>query len=170
MAKLLLVRQDTGPITSEDRSYVAAFLRRVSGLGEKGQKQVERFLYGLLDLEPGEMVEVETRKERVGWFHRKHMAFESAVFDAQEVIPDFDQFRDWLKIGAGHCDYYAGANGMVAIPRSISYAKLEEDEMREFDDNCVRFLRERGCETLWPGLRRVQQVNAIEQILQAFNK
>jgi hypothetical protein len=37
-----------------------------------------------MKLEPGEIVEIRTHQERIGWYHRKHMALEQRVFEAQE--------------------------------------------------------------------------------------
>lgn len=166
-----LVRQDTGPVRPEARGAVARFLEHVQGLGEANKRRFERFLHSLLDLEPGETVELSTRKPRSAWFHRKHMALESQLFDAQEVFADFAQFRDWLKIGGGLCDYFPGADGrLVAIPKSIAWDKLEEDDFRAFDEAMCAFLRAHGCAVLWPGLRPAAQREAMERLLQAFDK
>lgn len=70
------------------------------------------------------------------------MAIEQAIFDGQERFSDFNQFRNWLKIGAGHVDWMPGAKGgIVPLPKSISYADLEEDEMREVHEAMMAFLR-----------------------------
>lgn len=169
--KLTLVRQDTGATPPDAaRSALRVLLQYVNGMGEQGRRQVERFMYGLLDLEPGELVNVTTEKRRVGWRHRKHMALESALFDAQGVFENFEQFRHWLKVGAGLCDYFPGVSGMVAVPRSISFAEMEEDDFVQFDEDMKAFLRGRGCEALWPMASRRQQVQNIERILTAFER
>lgn len=165
-----LVRKDTGPVPAAVRACVAQLLEHVDGLGGPNAGKFGRFLYGLLDLEAGEICELSTRKPRVAWFHRKHMALESALFDAQEVFEHFDQFRDWLKIGAGLCDYFPGINGMVAVPRSIAWDKMEEDDFRVFERDMLHFLRGRGCGVLWPGMRPAAQIRALEDILVAFNR
>lgn len=168
--EVILVRHDNQNMPTAARGAVAVLVQYVGGLGAANARRWERFLYGLLDLEPGETVTVRTLKPRVGWFHRKHMALEQALFEAQEVFEDFAQFRDWLKIGGGLCDYFPGARGLVAVPRSIAWDKMEEDEFREFDDNLKAFLRAHGCAVLWPRLRPAAQLQAVERILSAFER
>lgn len=71
---------------------------------------------GLLSsLEPGEFAIIEFVIPRSSPYHRRHMAIESAVFNAQERFDDFEQFRVWLKVGAGWVDWCAGPKG-GAVP------------------------------------------------------
>ena len=173
MTDITLVRQQAEPIAPADADAARRVLfGMVDGLGERGKKQWRRFIAGLIRLEPGEMVEIKTHKERSGPFHRFHMALETRVFEAQERIAEFEDFRLWLKLGAGHVTWMPGPRGgVVPVPKSISYAKLEDDAMREFHDAAVAFLRtEHAAKYLWPKLPAAQRGEAIEAVLMEFDR
>jgi hypothetical protein len=173
MADITLVRQEDIEITAAEKEAARrVFFGVVDGLGERGRKQWRRFWNGLMRLEPGEMVLIKTRKPRSGPFHRRHMKIEQTLFEAQERFDSFEQFRNWLKTGAGHCDWIPGPRGAVMpVPRSIAYDQLEDDEMREFHDASVAFLREdHACKVLWPHLPTTARIEMIEGILSNFGE
>jgi hypothetical protein len=174
MADITLVRQHQAEIPESDAEVARRVLFGiVDGLGERGRKQWRRFVNGLMRLEPGEMVLIRTNKPRCGPFHRRHMAMEQQVFEAQERFEEFDPgFRDWLKVGAGHVDWYPGPKGgVIPVPKSIAYDKLEEDAMREFHEACVAFLRtEHAARTLYPHLRSDFGMEAVERVLGSFGE
>ena len=173
MSDITLVRQQRTQIDPKHAAIAREFFfGQIDGLGEKGRKQWRRFVNGLLKLEPGEMVEIKTHKARVGLHHRRHMLLESRVFEAQERITAFDDFRLWLKLGAGHVTWMAGPKGgVVPVPRSISYSALEEGEMQELHDRMVEFLRsDHAGKYLWPHLTVAQRIDAIESVLQELHE
>jgi hypothetical protein len=173
MADITLVRQDPQPIDPKDAEVARRVLfGQIDGLGERGRKQWRRLINGILKLEPGEMVDIKTHKARSGPFHRRHMVMETQLFEAQERFEQFKQFRDWLKIGAGHCDWYPGPKGgVIAVPKSIEYAQLEDGDMREFHDNAVAFVRtEHATKTLWRHLSPIARIEMIETILSGFGE
>ncbi len=133
------------PIQMTDAAKQAAQFALENGLrgiDEKNHASWKRFIRKLFSLEQGEIVEVGTKVPRCGVFHRLHMAIEQAVFNAQDRFSSFDMFRNWLKIGSGHVEWVPGAKGgIVPLPKSISYADLSEDDMREFHRNMLVFLR-----------------------------
>jgi hypothetical protein len=100
------------------------------------------------------------------------MAMEQRVFEAQERITDFEQFRLWVKLGAGHVDWMAGPRGgVVPVPKSISYSKLDEDAMREFHEKVVEFLRsEHAIKYLWPKLPDANRDAAMHNLLSEFDE
>ena len=173
MPEIVLVRQEAAQITEQD----AAVARRVifgivDGLGNKGRKQWRRLWNRIMGLEPGEMMEISTVQPRLGWFHRRHMALEQAVFESQERFEDFESFRTWLKVGAQFVDWFPGPKGgVIPVPRSISYAKLEQGAMEQFHGAAVDFLRtEHAGRTLWKHLNQRQRIEMIEGILGGFNE
>ncbi len=171
MSDISLVRQPGIVVTEAEKAAARKVLfGHVDGLGEQGQKQWRRLWNGLLKLEPGEIVEIRTHRERVGWFHRKHMVLETRVFEAQEKFENFEAFRTWLKVGAGFVDWYPGPKGgVIPVPRSISYAKLEQGEMEQVHIDMVAFLRtEHAAKTLWPKMPVAQRAGAIEAVLSNF--
>jgi hypothetical protein len=174
MADITLVRQHDMQLPEEDKAAARRVLFGfVDGLGERGKKQWRRFFNGLLRLEPGEMVEIKTRKPRSGPFHRRHMKMEQVLFENQEKFQIFDPvFRDWLKVGAGHVVWCPGPRGGVfPVPLSIDYDTLEDDQMREFHDKVVDFVRtDYACKTLWPHLSPTARIEKIEGILSNFGE
>lgn len=143
MSKTLILRDRSIEVTDAEREVTTRVLQTgLRGVDDKNDKRWRRFLRQVFSLEHGEIAEVATRIPRSGPFHRFHMAIEQAVFDAQERFSDFKQFRNWLKIGAGHVDWVPGAKGgIVPLPKSIGYAELEEGEMREVHEAMMAFLR-----------------------------
>jgi len=176
MAEITLLRQDK-KISDEQRAELRAALeviyRYVDGLGEAGKKQWRRFWNAVLKLEIGELVTIRTHKQRVGVYHRRQMLLESRVFEAQERFDNFDPgFRDWLKVGAGHVDWYPGPKGAVMpVPKSIAYDAMEQTEFEAYHQAAVDFLRtEHAIKTLWPKLPPLQRHDAIEAVLGDFRE
>ncbi len=158
-------------LSEEDKAALRRLVTTiVCGLGEANQRAWLRLWARMWRMEPGEVQTIWTHKERLGWFHRKHMALETRVFEGQERFESFESFRDWLKIGAGHVEWHAGPRGgIVPIPKSISYARLGQDEMEEFHAAAVAFLRtERAAKWLWPRMPAAQRQGAMDAILGAF--
>lgn len=173
MAEITLVRQQPVDIPEADRAAARNVLFGiVDGLGEPARKQWRRFVNRLMKLEPGEIVEIRTHQERIGWYHRKHMALEQRVFEAQEKFDSFDQFRVWLKVGAGYVDWLPGPKGgVIPVPRSISYARLEQVDMEKVHADIVAFLRtEHAGRTLWKHLSEAQRIENIEFLLGSFGE
>ncbi|OWT69231.1 MULTISPECIES: DUF1367 family protein [unclassified Achromobacter] len=173
MADITLVRQQQAEIAEADREAARrAIFGVVDGLGDQGRKQWRRLWNSIFRLEPGEMLEIRTHKERLGWYHRKHMALESKVFEAQERFKDFDAFRDWLKVGAGHVNWYPGPKGgVIPVPKPISYARLEQTDMEEFHAKAVEFLRQPyAIKTLWPAAPAHLAAAMIEDVLGKFGE
>lgn len=173
MSEITLVRQSPVEIPEADRDTARRVLfGLVDGLGEKGRSQWRRFVNGLMRMEPGEMVTIQTNKQRTGWYHRKHMALEQAVFESQEKFEEFESFRTWLKVGSGYVDWHPGPKGgVIPVPRSLSYAQLEQGDMEQVHIEMVKFLRtEHAAKTLWRHLQPMARVTMIETILTGFNE
>ena len=174
MTEIVLVRSDAMPVSEADAVAARKVLfGQIDGLSEAHKKSWRRLWnWFLKSAEPGEMVEIKTHRERLSWFHRKHMAMEQAVFEAQEKFSQFDQFRLWLKVGAGCVDWLPGPRGgVIPVPRSISYAKLEQDAMEKVHDDIVAFLRtEHAQKTLWRHLDGARRSDMAEAVLQEFEQ
>jgi len=173
VSDILLVRQESEAITPADAEAARRVLFGiVDGLGERGKKQWRRFVNGLMRMEPGEMVGIKTHKARSGPFHRRHMVIETRVFESQEKFEHFEQFRNWLKVGAGFCDWIAGPRGaVIPVPKSIAFDKLEEDDMRQVHEDMVAFLRsEPAGRTLWKHLSPAARTEMVESILGGFGE
>lgn len=173
MPEIVLVRQQPLAIPDEKRLIAReVFTGIVDGLGDQNRGRWRRFLSSLMRLEPGEMVDIATNQPRIGWYHRKHMAMEQAVFEQQEKFTEFEPFRAWLKVGAGHVDWFPGPKGgVMPVPKSISYSKMEQGAMEDFHRAAVDFLRtEHAGRTLWKHLGPTQRIDMIEAILGGFGE
>lgn len=173
MAEISLVRQPGAEIPEASRLAAREVLFGiVDGLGEQGKKQWRRFFNRLMRLEPGEIVEIKTHQERLGWYHRKHMALEQRIFEAQEKFETFEQFRVWLKVGSGFVDWLPGPKGgVIPVPKSMSYAKLEQGDMEKLHEDIVAFLRtEHAGRTLWKHLNATQRIEQVEFLLAGFGE
>lgn len=173
MSAITLVRQHDAEIPDADKEAARRVLFGiVDGLGERSKKQWRRFFNGLMRLEPGEMVEIKTYRARSGPFHRRHMMIETRVFEAQEKFEHFEQFRNWLKVGSGFCDWVAGPKGgVIPVPRSIAFDKLEDDEMQQVHADMVAFLRSDDAgKALWKHLPVPARIEMIEGVLMEFNE
>lgn len=170
MSEITLVRQHGAVIPEADKAAARNVLFGiVDGLGESGRKQWRRFFNSLMRMEPGEMVEIRTHKARSGPFHRRHMLIETRLFESQEKFKQFEQFRNWLKVGAGFCDWVVGPKGgVIPIPRSIKFSTLEEDEMRQVHEDMIAFIRgPHASKVLWP---KDEGCLGLEAILSEFDE
>lgn len=173
MTQALIMRDRSIEVTAAERAVATKVLEHaIRGVDEKNHKRWRTFLRRVFGMEHGEIAEVGTRIPRSGPFHRYHMAIEQAVFDGQERFKAFEQFRNWLKIGAGHVEWVPGAKGgIVPLPKSISYAELEEPEMREVHDAMLAFLRgPHASAYLWKHLPAEQAAEMMETILSSFER
>lgn len=173
MTDITLVKRTDLNLNDEQRATLRlALFEMIDGLGDTDKKSWRRFWNWITRAGAGEMFIIETWTARHGGFHRRHMVMETTVFRAQERIKSFEQFRNWLKIGAGFCDWLAGPKGgVVPVPRSISYKKCDEDAMRQFHEDAVEFLRgEHVCRYLWPALTAEAAEAAMEGILEGFGE
>jgi hypothetical protein len=173
MTQALIMRDRSIQVTDTERDVATKVLEQaIRGIDEKNHKRWRNFLRHVFGMEHGEIAEVGTRIPRSGQFHRFHMALEQAVFDAQERFTDFEQFRNWIKIGSGFVDWVPGAKGgIVPLPKSISYANLEEQQMREFHADMLAFLRgPHAAPYLWKHLDADEAVEMMNAVLGGFER
>lgn len=173
MSQALIMRDRSIELTDAERAAAMKVLEQgLRGVDEKNHSRWCRFLRTVFGMEHGEIAEIGTRIPRSGAFHRYHMAIEQAVFDAQERFTEFDQFRNWIKIACGLVTWCPGAKGgIVPLPKSISYAELEEGEMREFHQDMLAFFRgQHAAPFLWKHLGATGAAEMMESILSQFER
>lgn len=172
MSEITLARGNVGLTDQQKEILRTALFGMVDGLSEADQKSWRRFWNWIVRAGAGEIFSIETWAPRHGGFHRRHMVLETTVFKSQERIKNFEQFRNWLKIGAGFCDWLAGPKGgVVPVPRSISYRKCDEDAMRRFHDDAIEFLRgDHAAPYLWPHLDAAAADAMMNSILGEFGE
>ena len=146
--------------------------RKLAGLTEKDGRGWARFL-GLVKrlLQSGSCITFTWREPRSGPFHRRFFAMLGAAFDAQERFDDPEQFRLWLTVGAGFCDFVPHPQrGVVAIPKSIAFDKLEQAEFQEVADAVWQFYRSAHArEILYPHLSADASFEMVWSVLDAFD-
>lgn len=171
MTTITVVRTDQELPDETALEQVRAFLFGViDGARKDDRRSWRKFWARIVGMEAGEMAVAEMVFPRSGKYHRRHMAIEAAVFDAQERFTDFDQFRTWMKVGAGWVDWCAGPKGgVVPIPRSISYSRADQAEFEQYHEKVVEFMRGQHCAPfLWKHLDNPHAM--IDQILEGFGE
>lgn len=98
------------------------------------------------------------------FFHRKFFAMLNIVMKNQDRYPTLDVLLSVCKLATGHAEVIRTKHGDVAIPRSISFAKMDELEFSSFYDRAVQWvLRE-----VIPGLQRKELDREVETELKGF--
>jgi len=73
--------------------------------------------------------------------HRKFFTMVHKVFQNQEVYRSEDDLLDALKIAIGHVKRIIVKGVEHVIPKSISFAKMDQDEFDDFYKRAVDFVR-----------------------------
>ena len=78
-------------------------------------------------------------------FHRKYFALLGVAHDMADTDLNAEQFRAFCTVGAGHCDFIRGENkaNLIAIPRSISFAAMDELEFNRLYQDTLTFICKR---------------------------
>lgn len=143
---------------------------RLEGFDDKARRVYGKFLARLKNLLPGQTIAFTYKVPRSPKFHRLHFAMLRELYDNQEQFADTYQFRKWLEVGAGHCDFVPGPKGrMVALPKSIAYEELDDEQFSDVHEGVKRFLRtEHAARFLWPEVDPAQAQAGVEAILGGF--
>lgn len=109
------------------------FLRRVGNtLAPDGDESVSE----LLSLPFGKSFKAEVKLPRNPRFHRLYFALCKRIGDG--IGKDAEQISTVFKYATGHYDTMRTKSyGEVKVPKSISFAKLDETAFRKFFDACV---------------------------------
>ena len=108
-----------------------------------------------LDNLKGREVQVKISIPRNLAFHRRFFALLSVARDLADTEFNAEQFRAVCITGAGYCDFIEHDGKMVAIPRSISFASMDDTEFENLYSDVLDFI----CSN-W-----VIDYNQIDQIL-----
>lgn len=92
-----------------------------------------------------ETVTITIKRSRNVKFHRKFYALMNLVYENQEVYPSLDIMIAAFKVAAGHCFPVMDKNGrfVAMVPKSISFAKMDETAFEAFWDASVKIIVER---------------------------
>lgn len=103
------------------------------------------------------LYKVEVKQPRNGGFHRLYWLLCQRMANALGADPD--AVSDLLKIRTGHVITIKTKNGIEHFPRSISYAKMDNTQFREFFEKCVVVI----CEEF--GMQRPDVLAAVEDLI-----
>lgn len=169
---IVLVKQTDDRLSDADAAVVRKFLfGHLAGATEKDNKAWYRFCRALNESGSGEYFSVKLERKRSSKFHKLTMVVMTHIFKAQERFEDFRIFRQFVKLGAGFCDYLPTPDGELrAVPKSQNFDECSEEDVREFFENAVKFLRsERACKTLWPDAPVWQSAAGMDEIFKGFD-
>jgi len=171
MTDIILTKRTDAHLTDEKRSLLREFLfEMIDGQAEVDQKAWRRFWNGVLDLGSGEFFSIKTLLPRLLPSHKKQMKLEGEIFKQQERLKNRDEFRLWLKVGSGWVTWASGPKGGVfPVPKSISFARCDEDDFLAYRDGVDAFLRTRHAQHyLWPSASPAVAEATMLAILAAF--
>jgi hypothetical protein len=79
----------------------------------------------------GEEIKVSVSRPRNYLFHKKYFALINLAFENQDQYTDITTFRYILQMKAGYFEPIKTDKGIVYLPQSISFAKMDEDDFSE---------------------------------------
>lgn len=106
----------------------------------------------------GKPIRIHATKERNGAHHRLYWVMCQRIGAA--IGQDADVVSDVLKIATGHCTTVkTKTHGWMRLPRSISWAQMDQTEFGKFYDRCIVVI----CEEF--GLARPEVLDAVRDII-----
>lgn len=106
----------------------------------------------------GEILCASVRKPRNGRFHRLFFAMLHVVLENQDRYDNVEQLLLEVKVRTGYFDEFITADGeIVYIPKSISFAAMDEIAFRRFYQRAVSVI----VEHILPGLDEEQLRRAV---------
>ena len=118
----------------------------------------------LRNLGQGEIVRVEIKRPRNVLFHRKLFALLTIILDNQEFYKSIEDLLDVAKIRAGHVRVVETKMGQVLVPKSISFASMDDVAFANFYDRVIVWV----VTEVIPGLKRKDLDEAVEAELLEF--
>lgn len=128
-------------------------LGKLEPVDEAGQEAMR-------NLRHGETIKITISRPRNVQHHRKFFALCSIVHANQEHYSSVEQVVAALKVATGHCDFVVTQKGWTAIPRSISFAKMDQTEFNAFYEKCVDYVVTK----IIPGISRDDLRNELLEI------
>lgn len=83
----------------------------------------------------GKVVYVEVKQPRNGKHHRLYWTLCQRIADA--IGSEAETVSDVLKIRTGHCNNVQTKRGVLQLPKSISFAAMDQTKFSEFFEQCL---------------------------------
>ncbi len=112
----------------------------------------------------GELVKVTWTRPRNIHFHNKFFAMLGIVLKNQEHYKSMNELLGVCKICISHVTVVETRHGFVRLPKSISFAKMDETEFSQFYDEAVNWV----LSEVIPGLQRQHLDAEVEAELVEF--
>lgn len=167
-AILVMLTVPMESLPAADLEAVSRFLfRYMRGLNPEHQRRWGRFWKRLMS---GEVQAFYPEVDRSYAYHARHMAIETRLFEEQDGFAPTAAgrrwFRHWLKTGAGLVHLELRGATPEWVTGSLSYPEMSDDEMREFHDAAMDFLRTpRALKNLWPAVKAADRPQMLEAAL-----
>lgn len=123
--------------------------------------EAEAFMRGF---KVGGFARLEGSKPRNVQHHRKFFAMMGIIFENQEHYKSIDELRAALCVAIGHADFVKTPHGIVGIPRSISFASMDQTAFNDFYERAIAWV----LEAVIPGLERKGLDEAVAAELARF--
>lgn len=76
-------------------------------------------------------------------FHKKYFQLLHVARDMADQDYTTEQFRALCIAGAGYCDFIQGRDGMIAVPRSMSFGAMDEITFNRLYQDTLTFICQR---------------------------
>lgn len=127
-------------------------------------RRMWRRLFTTREQRPSLQLWIEVNRSRP--YHARWMATEERIFDSQEGFYNLPGLRWWLKTGAGFGRFEPGHDCLLFVPSSLSWEDCSDDEMREFVDDVLAFLRTpHALAQLWPQVAENRREDMLDACL-----
>jgi hypothetical protein len=93
-----------------------------------------------LDHMTGKQVSARIYQPRNIKFLKKYFALLKTALDMSDVEMNIDQFRHIVLAGIGHCEFVNHGEKIVAVPKSMSFAKMNEAEFGKIYQDSLKFI------------------------------
>jgi len=88
----------------------------------------------------GRDVLVKISQPRNLGFHKLFFAMLKISLDMADIEINAEQWRAIVTVGAGWCTFVPGRQGLIAVPKSISFGAMDETEFHRLYEAAIGFI------------------------------
>lgn len=121
-------------------------------------------VWGHLKIAEREVVKVQISRPQNYKFRCKFFVMLGIIFKNQEHYKSVDDLLDICKLGIGHVRVIQTSQGVIRLPKSISYAKMTAPDFDDFYNRAVDWV----LAEVIPGLQRQHLDAEVEVELMSF--
>ena len=115
----------------------------------------------LSKLRDGDLVKAEIKVPRNLAHHRKWWKLMQIVHENQDFYPSAEAVCTAIKLGIGHTERFGWKGGVVELPKSIAFSKMDQAEFELFYERGVDYI----VGHIVPGLDRTSLKREVEELL-----